>query len=69
MHGMIADVDAWNYGDTVLHLGGGHQYNDDLKAFIGYYRGEGAAPIGTSNDSFPAGPRRRWFHHGEQRRR
>lgn len=53
VRGMVADVDAWSFGDTVLHLGWDHKYNDDLKVFVEYYQEESAAAISTSNDSFP----------------
>jgi len=54
VRGMIADVDAWSYGDTVLHLGWDHHYNDDLKVFVEYYQEESTAAIGTGHDDFSA---------------
>lgn len=56
VRGMIADVDAWSYGDTILHIGWDHQYNDKLKVFLEYYSEESTAAISQSNDSFgPSG--------------
>lgn len=53
VRGMIADVDAWGgFGDTVVHLGWDHQYNDDLKVFLEYYMEESTAAITTSKHSF-----------------
>lgn len=46
--GMVAEVD--NYGETVFHLGVDHQYNDDLKFFVEYYREQDAAAIVKRRD-------------------
>ncbi|MEL6750135.1 MAG: porin [Pseudomonadota bacterium] len=55
VRGMVADVDlpAWGgYGDTVIHLGWDHQYDDNLKVFLEYYQEESTAAISQANDSF-----------------
>ncbi len=48
---MIADVNAWSYGDNVFHLGWDHQYNDDLKVFMEYYHEESTAAISDARKS------------------
>ena len=45
---MVANVD--NYGDDILHLGVDHQYNEDLKFFVEYYREDEAAAIVKRRD-------------------
>jgi predicted porin len=40
---MLANVD--NYGEGILHLGWDHQYRDDLKFFVEFYREEETAAI------------------------
>lgn len=47
---MVAEV-GWDYGDTVLHLGWDHQYNDDLKLFLEYYQEETTAAISDKRKS------------------
>lgn len=51
VRGMIADVEAWGYGDKVLHLGWDHQYRDDLKFFVEYYQEESTAAISDRRKS------------------
>jgi predicted porin len=50
LRGMVAEV-GWDYGDTVLHLGWDHQYNDDLKFFVEYYQEESTAAIADRRKS------------------
>lgn len=50
VRGMVAEV-GWDYGDTVLHLGWDHQYNDDLKFFVEYYQEETTAAISDERKS------------------
>lgn len=40
---MVADVE--NYGETIIHLGWDHQYQDDLKFFVEYYSEDETAAI------------------------
>ena len=40
---MVADVD--HYGETIIHLGWDHQYQEDLKFFIEYYSEDETAAI------------------------
>ena len=47
---MLADVD--NYGETIVHLGWDHQYNDDLKFFVEYYSEEESAAITEKHGGF-----------------
>lgn len=47
--GMLADVDR--YGETVLHLGIDHQFNQRLKFFAEYYREQESAALTTKRGS------------------
>ncbi|MEO5343716.1 MAG: porin [Gammaproteobacteria bacterium SHHR-1] len=51
LRGMIADVDAWSYGDNIYHLGWDHQYRDDLKFFAEYYSEQTTAAISDQRQS------------------